>query len=149
MGTRALYFNSNVITISLAGLANGNFATSSAVDNSSNLFMVVDIQITLKTGSGIPVFPNRPTVALFLLRSVDGGITFDDANDNAQMIDVFQTKNDATSYTFTADTSNIGQLPDFWKLAIKNKTGVAFDSTPANFNVIYTGKKLESLPIGV
>jgi hypothetical protein len=144
MGSRALYFNNQPVTITLASLPNGAFAVSSAIDNSTNKFISADIQIKIKTGAGIPAFPNRPTIAVFMVRSADGGVTFDDANDNAQLVDVFQMKNSATTYVVTADTSNIGQLPEFWKLVIKNKTGVAFDSTPSNFNVVFTGKKLEA-----
>ena len=143
MGSRSLYFNNQPVTITLASLANNTFATSNAIDNSVDKFISADIQIKIKTGAGIPAFPNRPTIAVFILRSVDGGVTYDDANDNAQLVDVFQMKNSSTSYVVTADTGGIGQLPEFWKIVIKNKTGVAFDSTGANFNVTFTGKKLE------
>ena len=146
---RSLYTNNQSVTITLASLANGSFATSNAIDNSVDKFISANIQIKIKTGTGIPAFPNRPTIAVFLIRSADGGTTYDDTNDNSQLIDVFQMKNDSTTYVVTADTGGVGQLPDFWKIAIKNKTGVAFDATPANLSVIFTGNKLQGTINGI
>jgi len=135
------YSNSNTITITLASLADDAIATSSTIDNTSDKFISADIQVKLRTSTGVGI---AGTVSLFMLRSVDGGTDFDlTANDNSEIIGTFSTSQDSTDYRFSIDTTRMGLLPSLWRLAVKNESGAAFDATGSNFSAEYAGKKFE------
>jgi len=135
------FSNSNAVTITLASLADGAIATSSTIDNSSDKFISADIQVKLRTGTGVN---SNGTVAIFWLRSVDSGTDFDfTANDNAEVLGAFAVDVDSTDYRFSVDTTRMGFMSSHWRIAIRNDTGAAFDATGSNFSVEYAGKKFE------
>src|SRR5690242_6348031 len=114
------YTNSQSITITLNSLGAATFATSSAIDNSTNLFIGADIQTVFKTGaSGVSA---TGTIEVHLLRSADGGTTYDSAvsMNPATLLGIVNANANATTYTFTFSTDLIGQLPDKFKIAIYN-----------------------------
>jgi hypothetical protein len=133
-------YTSNIpITITLASLANGATALSTANDNSGFLFFSADIQIRFMTG----VSPtNNGILRIYLIKSVDGGVVYDDSDaSTAEFLRSIEVTNVAsTTYitTIFAET-----LPKFWKIMVRNNTGSALDSTAGNFSVIYEGKRIE------
>ena len=137
--------NNIPITISLASLANNGVAVSSAFDNSASRHQSADVRVKIKTGTG-----TSPTgeVCVMFLKSSDGGTTFDDADEsNAMVLISFVANQDNTFYTVSADTAaNGGQLAEFFKIAILNESGAAFDSTPGNFAVNFLGKHILTTP---
>ena len=139
---RSNYVNNNIISITLAGLADEGMAESVAIDNSIDRFVSADIQLKYKTG--ISVSPIG-IVELFLGRSVDGGTTFDDSAVNAESVGSFNADIDSTAFVASTDTAFNGQLPDFWKLYVRNLSGAALDSTAANFYAKFLGKRFESV----
>lgn len=138
---RLLYSNDNPITITLASLADGSTATSNSINNSANEFISADIQITLKTGGSVDTANGSVTVSL--IRSADGGATFDDSNTNADVLGVFDANVASQTYVFSIDSSRLGTLPNYWKIAITNNSGGVFDSTAGNFTVVYSGKNFQ------
>lgn len=137
---RSLYTNNNTATITLASLADNATAVSSAINNSSTKFINLDIQLRYRTTTGTS---SLGAVTIFLVRSVDGGTTYDDSPTNADAIGVFAANTDSTTFTVSTDTALSGQLPDFFKIAVKNSSGAAFDSTGSNFFLKYNGKQFE------
>lgn len=140
MATVELNFtNNNTITITLDSLANGSRATSNTIDNSSDRFLSADIQFKITTAAaGVSA---TGTVTVYIIRSVDGGSTFDDSSDNSEVLGVFNANANATTYYFSVDSNVSGSLASHWKVALKNDSGAAFNATPANFYAKFAGKK--------
>jgi len=135
------FSNSNTITITLASLADGAVATSSTIDNSTNKFITADIQIKTRTSTGTSSIGG---LTLFFLRSADGGTTFDSVGSgNLEILAAYTLDSDSTDYRFSAETSRLGLLPDFWRIAVQNDSGAALDSTASNHSVEFSGKKFE------
>jgi len=137
------FTNDQTITITLASLANGATATSDTIDNSTTKYLHCDLQTKMRTGSDET--PPSGTVVLYILRSIDGGVTFDDLNSNTDILGVFNVAGNDADFLFSVDTSTIGILPQYWRLAVLNNTGVAFNGTGSNFSVKFVGKKLETI----
>jgi hypothetical protein len=134
------------MTITLASLANNTVAVSSAFNNSATRHQSADFQLTIKTGpSGVSA---GGQVCMMFLKSSDGGVTFDDADEsNAMILTSFVANQNATTYKVSADTViNGGQLAEFFKIAVLNETGAAFDSNPANFSLKFLGKHIMTTP---
>jgi hypothetical protein len=140
------YTTANAITITLNSLANATFATSSAIDNSTNLFVAADIQVQIKTGASS--VSSTGTIEVHLLRSSDGGTTYDSAvqGNPATLIGTFNANANATTYgPYTYPTDIFGQLPDHFKIAVYNNTGAALDSTAGNFFSKFLGKLFQTV----
>lgn len=127
------------VTIVLDSLGDGSSVASSAIDNSVNAYISANIQFKIKTGTGTSAVG---TVTVYILRSADGGTTYDDLNSNSEILGVFNANVDATTYVFSVDTNIVGSLPDFWKAALANNSGATLDSTGGSFNVEMVGKSL-------
>jgi hypothetical protein len=133
------FTNSIVITITLDSLANGSSVASSAINNSVTKYLSGNVQLKIRTGAGTSA---TGTVLAYILRSVDGGVTYDDMNTNSEILGVFNANVDATDYRFSLDTNTVGSLPDYWKLAVTNNSGAAFNAVAANFSVTMLAKSL-------
>lgn len=133
------FTNDIAITITLASLANGSGATSSTINNSANKFISANVQLKIETGTGTSA---TGTLTVYLLRSADGGTTFDQLNANAEVMGVFNANADSTSYIFSIDTSIVGSLPDYWQLGIINNSGASFNAVVGNFSAVMVGKTL-------
>jgi hypothetical protein len=132
--------NNNVVSIPLlVSLPNGSTAVSDTIDNvpSSAAFINVDIQLMYRTTTPTS---SRGTIALILLRSMDGGTTFDDATDSHEILGTFIANSDNTTYIVSSGTGIRGVMPAKWRLAVINNSGAAFDSTAGNFSLKFIGK---------
>lgn len=108
------------LTTDLNTLANDGVFLGAAINNSTNRDMMLKVQIQL--ASVDLSAQTNPSVQIRLIESIDGGTVYED--------------NDSTAYSITlpvAATSaahvRIGDLmipPGYFKLAVVNKTGVAF-----------------------
>lgn len=137
------FTNSIPITITLDSLASPGTAISSAINNSVDKYLSANIRFKIQTDAAIAT----GTVTIYILRSVDGGVTYDDPDvggiiTNAEILGVFNANVATTDFTFSVDTNVVGSLPDFWKVALVNNSGDALDSTAANFSVVMLGKTL-------
>jgi hypothetical protein len=129
------------ITITLASLANAATVLSSAIDNSSTLYIGADVQIKFKTGAAVS---GSGTLDVYMVRSLDGtGTLYDDGvAATATLIDNFPATVSATTQVVSM---SIEVLPSRWKLMVVNSTGDALDASGANFSVIFEGKKLSTV----
>jgi len=137
------YDNNKTVTITLASLADGATATSSAIDNTTDLFINADIQLKFMTTSTVDA---SGYVALVLQRTADGGATYDGVDENAENLGMFIANSDDTTYVVSATTGKIGTLPSQWKLSVINETGAAFEGTPGNFSLKFVGKYVRTIP---
>jgi hypothetical protein len=137
------FATSATITIALNSVTSGSFATSSAIDNTSNKYVSALVQVKFKAGT-------TPTatgyVNVYLIRTADGGTTYD-GNSTAnkpggmQFLGSMFLSGAVTGevLTGTFDTALLGSLGEFWKIAVENLTGVTSDSTGGNHTAKFTG----------
>lgn len=140
MATATLnYTNTQGVTITLASLANNTAATSSAIDNTTNKFLSALVQVKVKTGaSGTSL---TGSVSVYLVRSTDGGTTYDDTN--ATCLGVIPAIANATTYIRIFSTEPYGPLGSHWKLAVTNYSGATLDSTGGNHKAEFAGIKYD------
>ena len=146
------YGSSTGITITLADLAAGAWRESTAIDNQTNKFLDVMVQLAVKMGSGTPAGANRFRVYLYgsedgttypdVITGADAAITPREIGDLIllESIDV----NAAGALTYAMDPEAIakafgGVMPRKWGIIVLNDTGLAFDSTEGNHSKTYTG----------
>lgn len=146
--------SATLITVTLASLASGSWRQSNFVDNSSNLFMDIFVQLDVKTGATA-----AGTVDIWSYASIDGGTTYSDgatgtdsaftptASPNLVFVGSVNTPAVTTSYVsrqFSLAFAYGGSLPQRWGLAIKNTNGGALDATEGNFLKQYLGLTYQS-----
>ncbi len=138
------------ITITLASLGDGAIRQSTAVDNSTNLFMDALVMVKIKTAaSGVD---SNGVVRIYVYATVDGGSSYsgectgtDSSLSTARNLSLLgvMTAN-AVSTTFYSPVYSVasvcnGTLPEKWGIVIENGTGAALDSTGGNHSVLYHG----------
>lgn len=149
---KALYGSNNqAITITLASLGSGSARASTAIDNTTNLFLDALVTVKVKT-AGTVAAPFMFDV--YAYGTVDGGTTYSDgatgsdaaitltSPPNVRKIGTVNTPVTATSYVagpFSVADAFGGKLPDHWGIIIKNNSGATADSTGGNFAVVYQG----------
>lgn len=145
MATVKQAFNTaGTATITLASLTNGSGRATTAIDNTSGLYISADIRVKIKT-SGTLV---TGYASIYLIRSEDG-TNYDDSfggSDaaytpvNAILLGTIATPATAT-YVKTFDTAELGlTLPAKWAIGIVNSTGNALTSTAGDHSVTYREK---------
>jgi len=126
MVTRFIYSalsETDYLTTGLNALADDGVVLGAAINNGTNRNMLLKVQIELATVNLSA--QASPHVEIRLIESIDGGTTYEDNDDQAYGITLPIA---ATS----AAHKRIGDLeipPGFYKLAVVNKTGVAFGAT--------------------
>lgn len=134
--TQMSYANTTAILITLDNLADGTCVVSEPINNSITRFIAADIQLTLVAGT----VDDAGVVRVKILRSTDGGTTYDDC-ENADLLRIYNVNSSSATYTFSADTTRLGLLPDYWRLAVENLTGDALAATGNEAN--FVGKKFQ------
>jgi hypothetical protein len=129
--------NTQAVTITLASLANGSTATSSAIDNSTNKFLSALVRVKVLTNAAGTSATGSVTV--LLVRSTDGGTDYDDGI----FLGALATVANATTYTRTFSTEPLGALGSHWKVAVVNQSGAALNSTGSNHEVEFAGVKYD------
>lgn len=156
---KALYgTNNQAITISLASLTNTSAQQSTAIDNSSNLFL--DALVTVKVKSGASGTSSTGAVRVYAYGTTDGGTTYSDGASgtngsitltspaNMRLIGLINVVANATSYVggpFSVAAAFGGVLPDHWGIVVENVTGATLDATAGNFAVTYQGVQAQSV----
>lgn len=133
--------NGQILTITLASLADAAKAESVEVDNATNLYRDAPVQVKVKTGaSGVS---STGVIRVFAVGSVDGGTTYpDSANNTLHPVGIFNANgNDQTFISNALSVANAfgGNLPEKWKLVVQNDTGVALNATGSNHEAQYQG----------
>ena len=125
--------DSQAITITLTSVTNGSTATSSAIDNSTNLYVSALVKVQVKTNaSGTSA---TGSCSVFLIRSTDGGTAYDDG----LFLGSLATVANATTYTRIFSTEPLGPLGTKWKIAVVNNSGATLDASTGGAQ--FTGVK--------
>ena len=137
------YGTSNqAITCTITSLANNGQRQSTAVDNSSNVF--IDAMVFVKVKTSASALAASPTVNIYAYGTADGGTTYTDgatgtdgsitltSPPNMRIIGIINTP--ATSTTYTAGPFSVaaafgGNAPDHWGIVVENKTGQTLDAS--------------------
>ena len=150
---KAKYGTSNqAITVTLASLANNSARASTAVDNTSNLFLDALVAINIKTGaSGTS---STGYVNVYAYGTADGGTNYTEAATgsdaaitlvvptNLRLIGSLNCVANATTYKagpFSVAAVFGGAMPDKWGIVIENKTGGTLDGTEGSHLKVYQG----------
>lgn len=122
------------LTTTLNSLANNALDLGAAIDNETNLCTFMDLELTL--ASLDLSSQTSPAVVVYMLESVDGGTNFDNVTDGStteaqtpptdKIVAQFGLRPHSAAEAKLAVKSIIPIPPGRWKLAIRNKTGVAF-----------------------
>lgn len=147
------YGTSNqTITLTIASLANNSARASTALDNSTNVFL--DALAQLKVKSNAAGTSSTGYVNIYAYATADGGTTYSDgatgtdaaitltSPPNVKLIGRINVVANATTYK--SDPLSVaaafgGVLPDHWGIIIENKSGAALDSTGGNHAAFYQG----------
>lgn len=133
------------ITITLNSLADDALRASTAVDNTSNLFLDALVQLKVNVTVGAPA--GDKNVLVYAYGTSDGGTSYSGAAtgtdaayggvagqviDNCKLIGIVSL--DAVNETFESDVFSVaagfgGVLPDHWGIIVKNQTGQVLASS--------------------
>lgn len=145
-----------LITISLApggvGLANTGARASTAVDNSSSLYLDVLVQVVIKSAAS--AVSATGYVNIYAYGTTDGGTDYAEgatgtdaaitltSPTNLRLIGTLNVVANAVSYTsepMSVAAAFGGVLPQKWGIVIENQSGAALDTTEANHKKLYQG----------
>lgn len=143
------YANNASLTVTLDSLANGSGRCSTAVDNSTNLYIASDIRVKIVSGSsGVSA---SGYVSVYLVRS-DDGTNYDDAfggtdaaltPNNAYWLGDINVTANSTTYHKVFDTQELGiTLSKKWAIAVVNNSGAALGT---GNTITHTQKYLTSI----
>lgn len=138
---KSLYGSSNqTITCTITSLANNAQEGSAAIDNTSNLYIEVLVQVEVKTNaSGTSA---TGVVNIYAYGTANGGTDYGDrvtgtnasqtltSPPNLRPIGVINCVANATTYVsdpFPVSVRYGGFMPDHWGIVVENKTGAALD----------------------
>ncbi len=146
------------ITCTLASLANGSSRASTAIDNTSSLFLDALVFIRIKSGASgtsssgyVVVYAygtvNNGTNYTEAATGTDAGLTLTSPT-NLKQIGVVNVVADATSYSagpFSVAAAFGGVLPDHWGIVVTNVTSGTLDGTEGNHLKLYQGVQAQSV----
>lgn len=150
--------SAQVITLTMASLANNGAQASAAVDNSSDLFLDALVDFKIKTGASSTAATG--TVNIYGYGCADGGTIYSDgatggtaaitltSPPNARLIGVINAVANATTYyagPWSVAAAFGGILPQKWGVILENKCGSTLDGTAANHGAWYQGVYAQSV----
>ena len=157
MATRALsYATSTTITITLASLASSATASreSTAIDNTSNLYLDAMVYLAIPLQTGTPA--NDKAIYVYFYGSEDGTNYTDNATGRDAALTLRVPTNlrgpwiiscpDSGALTYKTVIPSVasffgGEMPRKWGLVVNNYTGTTFNATEGNLIKTYTGIK--------
>lgn len=143
---------STAITITLASLASGSARQSAVVDNASNLFLDVMVNLSVKLASGSP--GGERTVYVYVYGSEDGTNYTDNATGSDAAITMRSPTNlrplgiintpDSGALTYKSGPMSVaaafgGVIPRKWGIVVVNNTGLALSATEGDHAKTHTG----------
>src|SRR3990167_4072230 len=142
--------NGQALTCTVASLANASMRESTAIDNTTNLFLNALVTAKIKLNSaGVSA---TGYINIHAYATTDGGTTYSagatgtDAafsGEKTNLVLVASLTANANSMTATAvfDIASAfgGVMPDHWGLVVENQSGAALDSTGSNHFLKYQG----------
>jgi hypothetical protein len=134
--------NNQSITCTITSLGSTAARQSTAVDNTTNLFLEALVFVTVKTSAS--ALSTVPFVNVYAYGTCDGGSNYTDGATgtdgaitlvnppNLKLIGVISTP--ATSTTYKAGPFSVaaafgGVLPDHWGIVVENQTGQTLDAS--------------------
>jgi len=139
----AKYGTSNqAITCTITSLGNNSARASTAIDNTTNLFLDALVFVTVKSASAST--SSTGTVNVYAYGTADGGTTYTEgatgtdaaitltSPTNARLIGVINVVANSTTYKagpFSVANAFGGILPDHWGIIIENKSGATLDAS--------------------
>lgn len=144
--------SAQAIAVTLASLASTASRASTAVDNSTNLFLDALVSLNIKTGAtGVSA---TGYVSVYAYGTADGGTNYTEgatgtdaaltlvSSTNLRLIGIINCVANATTYKsgpFPVAQAFGGILPDHWGIVIQNNTGAALDATEGSHLKVYQG----------
>lgn len=123
----------------LGTLASNGSATSSAVDNTTDLFVDVQGELLFATAAGAVA---TGTVELWGKASIDGTDYDDDPNDRLIGVCVLAAAGvQSRKRIFSMAAAFGGTMPPYWQIRVRNATGAALTSA----SIAYRGVFLKSV----
>lgn len=134
--------SNQTITCTIASLANNGQRGSTAVDNSSKLYLDALVQIKAKSGSSGTLATG--CLNIYAYGTADGGTDYSDgvsgtdggvtltSPPNVRLIGTLNMVANATQYVshpFSVAAAFGGILPDHWGIIVENKTGATLDAS--------------------
>lgn len=141
------------ITCTITSLTTTSARQSTAVDNSTNLYLDALVTATIKSGASSTTATG--TAVLYAYGTVDGGTTYTEgatgsdaaitltSPTNARIIGIINIVANSTTYTggpFSVAAAFGGILPQKWGIIVLNSSGGTFDASTAS--VEYQGVNL-------
>jgi hypothetical protein len=150
----ALGTSGQTFTCTLASLASSATAgrESTAIDNTSDLFL--DVLVMLKVKTSASALANDKAVYVYVYGTVDGGTTYTDTatgsdaaitlTDPTEMVQLGTVFCPASSTTYKGGPWSVarafgGFVPAKWGIVVRNYTGQNLDSTEGNHAKLYQG----------
>lgn len=145
------------ITLTLASLANGSSRASTAVDNTTNLFLDALVFLNIKSASAST--SSTGYCAVYAYGTSDGGTNYTEgatgtdaaltlvSPTNLKMLGIINVVANSTTYKagpFSVAQAFGGQLPDHWGIVVTNSTGAALDATEGSHLKVYQGVLAQS-----
>ena len=143
---------STALTLTLASLAQAAARESTAVDNSTDKFLDVLVQLNIKLQTGTPA--SDKAINIYVYGSEDGTDYTDNASGsdaaitlrdptNLRLIDIINTP-DSGGLTYKSHPLSIaaafgGVMPRKWGIVVENKTNIAFSATEGDHTKEYSG----------
>lgn len=134
--------NNQAITCTITSLTSGSFRQSTAVDNTTNLFLDAFVQVKVKTGASATNAAGY--IQVFAYGSADGGTDYSDGvtgtdgaftatnPPNLRLIGIINAVANSTTYVggpFSVAAAFGGILPDHWGIVIDNESGSTLDAS--------------------
>ena len=134
--------NGQAITCTITSLANSGQQQSTAIDNTTNLFLDVLVQVIVKTNAASTSATG--TVNVYAYGTANGGTNYSDgvsgtngsvtltSPPNMRLIGVINTVANSTQYVsppFSVAASFGGILPDHWGIVVENLSGNTLDAS--------------------
>ena len=149
--------SAQAITITLASLASTSLRECTAIDNGTNLFNDVKVQVKIKTNAAGTVATG--VVNVYAYGTTDGGTTYSGgatgtdaaytaASANLIYLGQIAAAANATTYNAVFNLQfafGYGGIPVKWGVVVENLTGAALDATGGSHVVQYQGVLAQSV----
>jgi|SRR5215831_24624 len=134
--------NNQSITCTFTSLTNNSQRQSTAIDNTSNLFL--DALVQLKIKSAASATSTTGSVNIYAYGTADGGTDYSDgatgtdgsitltSPPNMKLIGVANVVANSTTYIagpFSVAAAFGGIIPDHWGIVVENKSGATLDAS--------------------
>jgi hypothetical protein len=134
--------NNQAIVCTFTSLANAGQKQSTAIDNTSDLFLDALVQVKVKTNAGGTSATGM--VVIYAYGTADGGTDYGDGvvgtdgpvtltvPPNLRVLGVINAVVDATTYVsnpMSVAACFGGKLPDHWGIVVENTSGAALDAS--------------------